>query len=134
MKKIALLFTILCIGALNGMESPKQHNNLTEQAILNAKLIKACHEGIADEVIVLINEGAEVNHISKYGYHNESSLTIAVARGYLKVFQALLIHGANPNIMPFRFGNVTSLLRYAQHELQTNRDWISLTDSPISDR
>jgi hypothetical protein len=89
MKKVALLFTILCVSILNGMENHRNHNgshlenlSVEAQAALNA----AFKTGKLDTVINTIKE---ISDIDNELYNNVLFNMIYVIR-YLKEFTTLV--------------------------------------------
>jgi ankyrin repeat protein len=64
---------------------------------LNYDLIKATEKGDLNKVELLLQKGADVNYIFKYG--QKSSLMIASEGGYLDTVKLLLENGADVNLI-----------------------------------
>jgi ankyrin repeat protein len=62
---------------------------------VNAAFILAAHDGAKDEVQLLIDQGASVNHVASLGF---TALIFAAVRGHKDVVQLLIEHGAEIEI------------------------------------
>lgn len=74
--------------------SSAENVNATEIPLGNAALIQASLDGDNQAVLMLLQNGADINSVTKYG---ETALMLAAMRGHIDIVRILLADGADVN-------------------------------------
>ena len=80
--------------------------NLAEVGNGDTPLMRAAWKGFDNIVKFLLEEGAQINKVNKYGW---TALMLAATEGRVKVVKHLLEKGADPKIVGFKPEGVTAL-------------------------